>query len=148
MYNSFKSRFTVFSLQVATHRDVTCWFVNCGFEASHFVFWPAPSCLFFKPDVDLGVGLTESSSPLRPATPATMHRLDGPAVNQAVSTLRCFFILFYSKWDQNLQNAARLETSDWDHKLLRKMFTDVINQLRVHFSHIFSNFSNQWVALG
>ena len=24
----------------------------------------------------------------------------------------------------------RLETSDWDHKLIRKLFTEVINQVR------------------
>ena len=29
--------------------------------------------------------------------------------------------LFYCKWDHNLQN---VETTDWDHKLSRKLFTD------------------------
>lgn len=50
--------------------------------------------LFFLPDVELAVGLAESSSTVRPPTPAAMRRLDGPAVNHAVSTLRCFIVYF------------------------------------------------------
>ena len=48
------------------------------------------------------------------------------------------YLLFDSKWDHNLENQhhavvkkkKKVETNDWDHKLIRKLFTEVINQVR------------------
>lgn len=61
--------------------------------------------------------------------------------------------LFYSKWDQNLLNNIMLhwkwfETRDWGHKLIKKMFTEVIKWEIGSFSHKltynWTSFCNQW----
>ena len=45
----------------------------------------------------------------------------------------CVILCFYCKWAHHLQNEShavmktKLETSEWDHKLIRKLFTEVIN---------------------
>lgn len=64
------------------------------------------------------------------------------------------YLRFYSKWDQNLKMILmlywrRLETGDWDHKCFRKLFSEVINQVRkgvFFFSKTAYNqtFCNQW----
>lgn len=56
-------------------------------------------------------------------------------------TISVIYCLFYSKWQHALKNEQlcqrRLEPRDWHHKLIRRQFTEVINQVRsgVIFSH-------------
>ena len=61
------------------------------------------------------------------------RRFSGSVVAQSRQTL--LYHLFYSKLGYNLQNKhKRLKTSNWNHKVIRKLFTEVINQVKSRVS--------------
>lgn len=92
-----------------THRSSA---IGRPLEASSLSFMQSPPC-FLEP------GVTRSGR-LPGAVEATCHSQSSHALKQTLP-----YSLIYSEWDHNL-----LKTSDLRPELIRKLFTEVINQVR------------------
>lgn len=90
--------------KLATHRDITHWFVSCRAESSRSRLG------LFKPEVAIFGGAGGRVwRRARPATPATCTHWTALAVNHTASTPQwvLWFIvisIFYSKGNHNVQN--------------------------------------------